>query len=89
MKLRTRSCQSLFGAAAILHCCAAMPIASADPPSYSVQFITPGLSAVSAAAMNEAGDVVGRSTTGSGGWVSYAGAPAVFLPLPPPGYESD
>lgn len=33
--------------------------------------------------MNEAGDAVGTSTTGSGGWVSHAGAPAVFLPLPP------
>ncbi len=60
----------------------ALPAAGADPPSYTAQFLTPGLSAISAAAMNEAGDVVGTSTTGSGAWVSYAGAPAVLLPLP-------
>lgn len=58
------------------------PVASADPPSYTAQFITPGISAINAAAMNEAGDVVGTGTTGSGAWVSHAGAPAVLLPLP-------
>ena len=51
--------------------------------SYTAQLLTPGISALGAAAMNEAGDAVGNSTTGSGGWVSHAGAPAVFLPLPP------
>jgi len=57
--------------------------AAGEPPTYTAQFITPGISAINAAAMNEAGDVVGTSTTGSGGWVSHAGAPAVLLPLPP------
>lgn len=33
--------------------------------------------------MNNAGDIVGPSTTGSGGWVSRGGAPATYLPLPP------
>ncbi len=61
----------------------APPAASADPPSYTAQFLTPGISAVNAAAMNEAGDVVGTGTTGSGAWVSYGGAPAALLPLPP------
>lgn len=61
----------------------APPGASADPPAYTAQFLTPGLSAINAAAMNEAGDVVGTGTTGSGAWVSYAGAPATLLPLPP------
>ncbi len=55
----------------------------AQQPAYSVQFITPDISAVNAAAMNEAGDVVGTGTTGSGAWVSLAGAPAVLLPIPP------
>jgi len=61
----------------------ALPWAGADPPSYTAQFITPDLSTVGATAMNESGDVVGGSTTGSGAWVSYAGAPAVLLPVPP------
>jgi hypothetical protein len=61
----------------------ALPAASADPPAYTAQFITPGISAINAAGINEAGDVVGTGTTGSGGWVSHAGAPAVLLPLPP------
>ena len=71
------------GAAAVLLCCTVLPVASADRPSHSAQFLTPGLSATNAAAMNEAGDVVGTGTTGSGAWVNYAGAPAVLLPLPP------
>jgi hypothetical protein len=62
---------------------AAVPMVHADPPTYTAQLLTPGISALGAAAMNEAGDAVGTSTTGSGGWVSHAGAPAVFLPLPP------
>ncbi|MGE0480858.1 MAG: hypothetical protein AB7Q17_10350 [Phycisphaerae bacterium] len=33
--------------------------------------------------MNEAGDVVGTSTTGSGAWVSRSAAPASLLPVPP------
>ncbi len=57
--------------------------ASAQVPTYSARLLTPGLSAINAAAMNEAGDVVGTGTSGSGGWVSRAGAPAVLLPLPP------
>lgn len=58
--------------------------AAAQPsPSYTVQFITPDLSAINAAAMNEAGDVVGTSTTGTGAWVSHVGAPAELLPVPP------
>ena len=52
-----------------------------SPPSYSAQFITPGLGAINAAGMNEAGDVVG--TGDSGAWVSLAGAPGFPLPLPP------
>ncbi len=71
------------GATAVLFLGTVLPTVSADPPTYTAQLITPTISTISAAAMNEAGDVVGRSTTGSGGWVSYAGAPAVFLPLPP------
>jgi hypothetical protein len=63
--------------------CTALPVARADSPSYTARFLTPGISAISAAAMNEAGDVVGTSTTGSGAWISRAGAPAVLLPLPP------
>lgn len=57
--------------------------ASADPPSYRARFLTPGISTVGATAMNEAGSVVGWSTTGSGGWVAHAGGVAVLLPLPP------
>ncbi len=59
------------------------PAVSADPPRYTARFITPGFSAFNAAAMNEAGDVVGTGNSGTGAWVSHAGAPAVFLPLPP------
>lgn len=62
---------------------AAATVARGDPPSFSAQFITPGISAINASGMNESGDVVGTGTTGSGGWVSRAGAPAVLLPLPP------
>lgn len=73
----------VFLAAVTVALSAALSPASADPPSYTARFLTPGISAVNAAAMNEAGDVVGTGTTGSGGWVSQAGAPAVLLPLPP------
>jgi hypothetical protein len=85
---RRRACGGQRGVTAFLLFAvgAAPPLASADPPTYTAQFLTPGLSAISAAAMNEAGDVVGTSTTGSGGWVSYVGAPAVLLP-PPPGAQ--
>lgn len=62
---------------------AASPITHADPPVYTVRFVTPGMSSTGAAAMNEAGDIVGPSSTGSRGWVSHGGAPAVYLPLPP------
>ena len=64
-------------------CMVACRAAGQSPPTYTVQFITPDLSAINAAAMNQAGDVVGTSTTGSGAWVSRGGAPAVLLPLPP------
>ena len=53
-----------------------------SPPQYTARFITPGIDAINASAMNSAGDVVGTGTTGSGAWVSRAGAPAVLLPLP-------
>lgn len=59
------------------------PVVGEDAPRYTARLITPGISALNAAAMNEAGDVVGTGTTGSGAWVSFAGAPAVLLPLPP------
>ena len=62
---------------------AALSLAGGGPPSYTAQFLTPGLSAVNAAGMNESGDVVGTSTTGTGAWVSHGGAPAELLPLPP------
>jgi hypothetical protein len=52
------------------------------PPSYRARFVTPGISANNAAAMNQAGDIVGTANSGSGGWVSRGGAPAVPLPLP-------
>ena len=53
------------------------------PPQYTAKFITPGLSAINASAMNNAGSVVGTSTTGSGAWVSHNGEPATLLPVPP------
>ena len=62
---------------------ACLPSAIAGAPQYHARFITPGISAINAAAMNESGDVVGTGTTGSGAWVSRAGAAAVLLPLPP------
>lgn len=71
------------GAVLWLATLAISPAALADPPTYTAQLITPTISTITAAAMNEAGDVVGTSTVGSGGWISYAGTPAVFLPLPP------
>jgi uncharacterized membrane protein len=52
------------------------------PPQYQVRFVTPGLSAINASGMNEAGDLVGTGTTGTGAWVSRAGAPAMLLPVP-------
>jgi hypothetical protein len=63
----------------------ASSVASAGTPSYRARFITPGIGAINAAAMNQAGDVVGTisSGPGTGAWVSHAGAAAVFLPLPP------
>lgn len=57
-------------------------LASQDPPQYRVRYITPGLDAVNASGMNAFGDVVGTGTTGSGAWISRAGAPAELLPLP-------
>jgi hypothetical protein len=83
MMFRTLSHHAWLSAAVLLLCSSSPPVANADTPTYTAQFLTPGLSAVSAAAMNETADVVGTGTTGSGGWVSHAGAPAVLLPLPP------
>jgi hypothetical protein len=51
-------------------------------PRYTARFITPGIDAINASAMNSAGDVVGTGTTGTGAWVSRAGASAVLLPVP-------
>ena len=55
---------------------ASLSLAGGGPPSYTARLLTPGLSAVNAAGMNESGDVVGTSTTGTGAWVSRGGAPA-------------
>ena len=52
------------------------------PPQYRATFITPGLSAINASAMNSAGSVVGTGTTGSGAWVSHNREPATLLPVP-------
>lgn len=57
--------------------------AHGDAPTYRAQFLTTGISTINAAGMNEAGDVVGTGTTGSGAWVSRAGATAMLLPVPP------
>jgi uncharacterized membrane protein len=62
---------------------ASLSLAGGGPPSYTARLLTPGLSAVNAAGMNESGDVVGTGTTGTGAWVSRGGAPAELLPLPP------
>jgi hypothetical protein len=53
-----------------------------DAPAFTAQFITPGLSAINAAAMNEAGDVVGTTNSEIRAWISLAGQPATLLPLP-------
>ena len=55
-----------------------------DPPRFTAELITPGLSAINAAAMNESADVVGTIDDPTiRGWVSLGGRPATLLPLPP------
>ena len=68
-------CVSLFALNAV--------VMAQAPPQYRATFITPGLSAINASAMNNAGSVVGTGTTGSGAWVSHNGEPATLLPVPP------
>jgi hypothetical protein len=78
----SRTQHHLAAAAALLALSATLSPATADPPRYTAQFISPNFPLINAAAMNEHGDVVGTAPSGTGGWVSLAGAPAAYLPLP-------
>lgn len=58
-------------------------VAIGDPPMYRARLVTPGVSAIAAAAVNESADIVGTTTLGGPrAWVAPAGQSAVLLPLP-------
>ena len=71
--------------AAVLSIAVIVPAAwCGDPPQFTAELITPGLSAINAAGMNESADVVGTIDSPTiRAWVSLAGRPATLLPLPP------